>query len=378
MLDYPTLRFLCWLLTGVLLIGFAIMDGHDLGIGALLPWLARNDNQRRVLLNTIGPHWDGNQVWLVSAAGMLFAAWPLVYATAFSTMYWVMMAALWALFLRPVGFDFRSKLENRRWRAFWDACLFISGAFPPLLFGIAFGNLFLGLPFSLDNTLRVEYSGGFWSCWQPFALLCGLLALCMAIFQAACFLMIKTLGGLRRRARRAACVAGVLCAALFMLAGVWLSRLHGLVLLSGADPHASSDPLAKAVFSAQGAWLYNYERWPWLWLLPLLGVTAALGGALCARQARALPAFWLSSLTQAGIIATAGAGLFPFMLPSSLNPDSSLTLWDASSSQLTLNILFWAALLLTPLVVCYTRWCYRVMRGPVTAQQIRRHTKSVY
>lgn len=131
MLDYPTLRFLCWLLTGVLLIGFAIMDGHDLGIGALLPWLARNDNQRRVLLNTIGPHWDGNQVWLVSAAGMLFAAWPLVYATAFSTMYWVMMAALWALFLRPVGFDFRSKLENRRWRAFWDACLFISGAFPP-------------------------------------------------------------------------------------------------------------------------------------------------------------------------------------------------------------------------------------------------------
>lgn len=378
MFDYETLRFIWWLLIGVLLIGFAIMDGHDLGVGTLLPWIGKTDDERRVLLNTVGPHWDGNQVWFITGGGALFAAWPFIYATAFSGFYWAMLAVLWTLFLRPVGFDYRSKLPSPAWRTFWDWALFVSGFVPPVIFGVAFGNLLQGVPFTFDDTLRADYTGTFWALLNPFALLCGLVSSAMITFQGATFLIIKTEGATRRRARTAASLTGLACALLFVAAGVWVSQIAGYRIVAGGLTGAESNPLAKVVITQTGAWLANYHRWPLLWLLPAVGILGALGGAALARAGRGGAAFIASSLTQAGVIGTVGASMFPFLMPSSLNPNASLTAWDATSSHLTLQVMFWAAIIFTPLILLYTSWCYRVMRGPVTEEQIRNNSKSAY
>ena len=204
MLDYTSLKLIWWLLVGVLLVGFAIMDGHDMGVGTLLPFVGKNDTERRVIINTVGPHWDGNQVWFITGGGAIFAAWPLVYATAFSGFYWAMLAVLWALFFRPVGFDYRSKIDNPTWRQTWDWGLFIGGAVPPLIFGVAFGNLFQGVPFSFDDHLVSTYSGSFWALLNPFALLCGVVSTAMITFHGAIYLAHRTQGEIQWRALRAA------------------------------------------------------------------------------------------------------------------------------------------------------------------------------
>lgn len=378
MLDYETLRIIWWLLVGILLIGFAIMDGHDLGVAILLPWVAKTDNERRILLNTVGPHWDGNQVWLLTGGGAMFAAWPFIYATAFSGFYWAMLAVLWTLFLRPVGFDYRSKLPGSTWRSTWDWLLFVSGFVPPIIFGVAFGNLLLGVPFTFDDTLRADYTGSFWALLNPFSLLCGLVSLAMITFQGASFLMIKTEESLRPRAQAAAQIAGLLTAVLFVLAGIWVSQIAGYMITSGAAPNAESNPLGKIVVTQVGAWLNNYHAQPVLWLLPAIGVLASILGMLFARAGKGMAAFVASSLTQLGIIGTVGVSMFPFLMPSSLNPNVSLTMWDATSSQLTLMVMFWAAIIFTPIILLYTAWCYRVMRGPVTEKQIKENSKSAY
>lgn len=157
MFDYETLRLLTWAIVGMLLIGFIITDGFDMGVAALLPILGRSDVERRVMINSIAPHWDGNQVWLITAGGAIFAIWPLVYATAFSSFYLAMMLLLAALWLRPIGMDYRSKIDNPSWRKACDNALFISGVVPPLIFGIGFGNLLVGVPFQLNNLLMLDY-----------------------------------------------------------------------------------------------------------------------------------------------------------------------------------------------------------------------------
>src|SRR6476659_11077464 len=168
MLDYATLRVIWWLLLGALLIGFAVTDGFDLGVAALFRWLGRDDDERRAVLETIEPVWEGNQVWLILGAGAVFAAWPLLYAASFSGLYFAMLLVLLALILRPVGFFFRNKLEDARWRNAWDWALFVSGAVPALLFGVAFGNLFLGVPFPIDDPGGPVYTGGFINLLHPF------------------------------------------------------------------------------------------------------------------------------------------------------------------------------------------------------------------
>ena len=378
MFDYPTIKFIWWLLVGVLLIGFAIMDGHDMGVGALLPFVGRSDTERRVVINTIAPHWDGNQVWFVTAGGAIFAAWPFVYATAFSGFYWAMLAVLWSLFFRPVGFDYRSKVEDPRWRAFWDWGLFVGGFVPPVIFGVAFGNLLQGVPFHFDDTLRVFYEGSFWALLNPFALLCGLVSASMILLQGATYLMLRTEEKMAERARTAAMLFGVLTIVLFVLGGLWVGHLDGYVITAGGEAAAQSNPLAKTVVRATGAWLANYQRYPLTIALPLLGIVSAAAAVSLALVRKAGLAFIASSLVQAGVIGTAGVSLFPFLLPSSSDPRSSLTAWDATSSQMTLNTMFWAALIFTPIVLSYTAWCYRVMRGKVTEQHIRANSKSVY
>ncbi len=379
MLDYESLKLIWWLLVGVLLVGFAIMDGHDMGVGTLLPFVGKDDTERRVVINTVGPHWDGNQVWFITGGGAIFAAWPLVYATAFSGFYWAMLAVLWALFFRPVGFDYRSKISNPTWRKTWDWGLFVGGAVPPLIFGVAFGNLFQGVPFSFDDHLVSTYSGSFWALLNPFALLCGVVSTAMITFHGAIYLVHRTQGEIQWRALRAAGFFGGLMVLSFVAAGVWLwMGIPGYVIQSAVEGGALPNPLAKTVVREAGAWFANYRIYPATLLLPALGVVGVFAAQALARSGRSMAAFWASALAIVGVIGTAGAALFPFIMPSSLDPRASLTVWDSVSSQLTLSIMLWATLIFMPIIILYTSWAYRVMGGKVTAAYVRENSHSAY
>ena len=378
-IDYETLKLVWWLLVGVLLIGFAITDGFDMGAGALLPFLGRNDDERRVIINTIGPHWDGNQVWFITAGGAIFAAWPAVYAAAFSGFYIAMLLVLFALFFRPVGFDYRSKIEDPRWRSTWDWGLFVGGAVPALIFGVAFGNLLLGVPFELNEYLRPAYTGSFWGLLNPFALLCGVVSLAMLVMHGAVWLQMRCEAFIAERARTAAQFAALVVIVAFALGGLVIANwVDGYTIVSMPGGDAPSNPLAKTVLHGEGNWLANYRAYPWMVVAPVLGFVGALATALLARIRRAGWAFLTSSLTMTGIILTAGFSMFPFVLPSITRPGNSLTLWDAASSHLTLTVMFWAVVVFLPLILGYTAWTYRAMWGRVTVQQIREHSHSAY
>ena len=378
MMDYSTLKIIWWLLVGVLLIGFAIMDGHDMGVGTLLPFVGRNDVERRVVINTVGPHWDGNQVWFITGGGAIFAAWPLVYATAFSGFYWAMLVVLWALFFRPVGFDYRSKIHNAIWRSTWDWGLFIGGSVPPLIFGVAFGNLLQGVPFQFDAYLVSTYSGNFWQLLNPFALLAGVVSSAMITMQGGAYLAHRTEGVIQERTIKAATGAAWLMVAAFVGAGFWLQSIEGYRITSTIDMNALPDPMSKTVVREAGAWMRNYTQQPLLWLLPGLAVVGALLTSLLLRLRYTLSAFVTSSLALVGVIGTAGASMFPFVMPSSSMPNASLTVWDSASSQLTLSLMFWATVIFMPLIIGYTSWAYSVMRGKVTAAYIRENDHAAY
>ena len=380
MLDYTTLKIIWWLLVGVLLVGFAIMDGHDMGVGTLLPFVGKNDDERRVVINTVGPHWDGNQVWFITGGGAIFAAWPLVYATAFSGFYWAMLAVLWALFFRPVGFDYRSKIHNARWRSTWDWGLFVGGAVPPLIFGVAFGNLLQGVPFSLDNNLVSYYSGSFWALLNPFALLCGVVSSAMITMQGGVYLAHRTEGRIQLRSMMLAGYAAWVMVAAFVLAGLWLrfGHIDGYVITSSVDAAALPDPLAKTVARSAEGWWQNYRAQPMLWLLPGLAICGALLATWLVQSGRTLRGFVASSLSILGVIGTAGAAMFPFVMPSSIQPNASLTVWDSVSSHLTLQLMFFATLIFMPLIIFYTSWAYHVMRGKVTVADIQANSHQAY
>lgn len=378
-LDYDTLKLLWWVFVGLLLIGFAIADGMDMGVGALLPFLGRKDEERRVIINTVGPHWDGNQVWLITAGGAVFAAWPLVYAAAFSGFYVAMLLVLFALFFRPVGFDYRSKVADPRWRSAWDWALFAGGAVPALVFGVAFGNLLQGVPFQLDELLRPSYSGSFFGLLNPFALVAGVLSLAMLIMHGGVWLQLRTEDPIRSRARRTVVYAGAVVIAVFALAGLWLTvGIDGFRIVDMPPTDGISNPLLKVVAQEEGAWLANYTAYPWTVLAPITGFLGAFGAMLLAAGDRPGAAYLSSSLSLAGVILTAGMAMFPFIMPSSTDTVSSLTVWDATSSHRTLMVMFWATLIFLPIVLAYTVWTYRRMWGAVTEQQIRDNTHSAY
>jgi cytochrome d ubiquinol oxidase subunit II len=377
--DYATLKLVWWLIVGLLLVGFAVLDGMDFGIGTLLPFVARTDDERRVVLNTIGPTWEGNQVWLLTAAGAIFAAWPLAYAAAFSGFYIAMILTLFALFLRPVGFDYRSKVSDPRWRSAWDWGIFVGGTVPVLVFGIAFGNLFLGVPFHFDGEQRVFYTGSFAGLLNPFGLLAGAVSLALFSMHGALYLQLRTEAAVRSRAIVAARIAGVLFVIAFATAGAWIGNgIEGYRIVAMPAENAAFVPLAKTVEKMPGAWLYNYAKHPWTVTAPLAGFAGALLALLASWQRRPGLAFALSSVAVAGTVLTAGFALFPFILPSSSHFASSLTVWDAVSSKRTLQIMFWGAVIFVPLILAYTGWVYRVMRGTITESHVRERGHSLY
>ncbi len=377
--DYATLKLIWWVFIGVLLIGFAVMDGKDLGLGTLLPFVGRTDDERRVMLNTIGPHWEGNQVWFITAGGAAFAAWPLVYATAFSGFYVALILTLFALFFRPVGFDYRSKVPDPRWRNAWDWGLFVGGTVPVLVFGVAFGNLLQGVPFHFDQELRVHYTGSFFGLLNPFALLAGIVSVALLAMHGALYLQLRTEGAVFERATTAARVAGALFIVAFAGAGAWLAMgIDGFAITAMPPANSSFVPLAKTVAHGPGSWLSSAPLHPWTIVVPLAAIVCALLALGAAARRRSMLAFVLSSVAVAGVVLTAGFALFPFVMPSSADPRSSLTLYDSVSSHRTLQIMFWAVLIFLPLVIAYTGWAYHVMRGKITERQVREAGPALY
>lgn len=375
MFDYETLRLIWWGLIGTLLIGFAITDGMDLGVGTLLPFLGKDDRERRVIINTVGPHWDGNQVWLITAGGAIFAAWPFVYAAAFSGLYMAMLLVLFALFARPVGFDYRSKIEDPRWRKTWDWALFAGGALPALLFGVAFGNVLQGIPFHLDEYLMPHYEGSFifalLPLLNPFALLCGVISLAMLTTHGALWLQLRTEAPIATRARRVMNLTVPVTLLGFALGGASVAWwVKGFRVVGDIATNALSNPLNKQVELVQGAWVDIYSHYPVALAAPILGFAGTLLAWVLARVGRPGFGFAANALSIAGIIATAGLSMFPFVLPSSSMPNSSLTLWDATSSHLTLTIMFWCVVGFLPLVLAYTLWGYVRMWGRTTSAQV--------
>ena len=373
MIDYEFLRVIWWVLVGVLLIGFAVTDGFDLGVGALLTLVGKTDEDRRVMINTIGPHWDGNQVWFITAGGAIFAAWPLIYATAFSGFYLALALTLIALWMRPLGFDYRGKLQSKQWREAWDWALFAGGIVPSLIFGVAFGNLFLGVPFELDDTIKSTYTGSFFGLLTPFALLSGLVSVAMLLNHGASWLQLKTDGHLQQRTRAVSVLLSLATAGLFVLAGIYLAfGVDGFVITSVIDTQATSNPLNKTVEIVQGAWLSNYATYPWMIIAPVLGVGSALSCAYMSYIGRSGLAFVTSALAITGIILTAGFSMFPFLMPSSIMPNASLTVWDATSSLLTLKTMFIVACIFVPIVLAYTIYGFWVMRGRIKQSDLNK------
>lgn len=370
--DTETLRFIWWALLGVLLIAFAMTDGYDLGVGALLPFVARTDNERRMVINTIGANWEGHQVWFILGGGAIFAAWPLVYAVSFSGFYLAMFVVLAALILRPVGFKYRSKRADPAWRTRWDWALFIGGFGPALVFGVAVGNVLLGVPFRFDGDLRVFYVGSFFGLFSPFSLLCGLLSVAMLVMHGSGWLAMKVEpGAVHRRARLFGQVAAVLSLVLFVAGGAWVAWGDIGFRIVGAVDHAGpSNPLRTTAEAASGAWLANYSAAPSTLLAPIAGLAGVLVALLGNLGRRERLAFAGSAVGVAGIVATVGVSMFPFILPSSADANSSLTVWNASSTGHTLGIMLGVTVVFLPLILLYTAWALRVMRGRVTQHDL--------
>ncbi len=377
-LDYEILRLIWWLLLGVLLIGFAVMDGFDLGVAALLPFVAKKDVERRVVINTVGPVWEGNQVWFILGGGAIFAAWPMLYAVSFSGFYLAMFLVLCALILRPVGFKFRSKVDDKTWRQIWDMCLFIGGVVPSIVFGVAVGNVLLGVPFHFDDTLRSFYTGTFWQLLNPFGLYCGVTSLCMLVMHGSTYLVLKTEKKVQTRTLLAGQIFALLTFILFLGGGYIVAGLDGYVITSEIVTDAASNPLSKTVAKVPGAWLNNYHTYPWMVLAPLIGLIGSLKAFAFLRMKKFGFAFVASGFSVAGIISTVGVSIFPMFLPSSTDLNSSLTVWDASSSEITLLAMTVASVIFVPIIIAYTSWVYKVMAGTVTEKHILENEKEVY
>lgn len=367
-IDYATLRIIWWALMGILLIGFALTDGFDMGVGALLPFVAKTDAERRMVINTIGATWEGNQVWFIVGGAAIFAAWPFVYAVSFSGFYLAMFLVLAAMILRPVGFKYRSKRPEPRWRAFWDWALFTGGFVPVLVFGVAVGNVLQGAPFRFDSDLRMSYLGSFLGLFTPFTLLCGLLSVAMLVLHGAAWLTVKAEEGpVTERARRFGEIAGLASIVLFAAGGFFVAfgglgyRLEGLT-----DAAGPSNPLRTIVVAAPGAWLDNYGRHGWMLVAPVLGFVGAATALVGLRLGKAALSFGGSTASTLGVVATVGLSMFPFILPSAIDPRSSLTVWNASSSHLTLFIMLIVTVIFMPLILIYTAWVYRVLWGKST------------
>ncbi|MDO6799548.1 cytochrome d ubiquinol oxidase subunit II [Shimia thalassica] len=382
LIDIEILRVIWWALLGVLLIGFALTDGFDMGVGVLIPFVGKTDVERRIAINTIGPVWEGNQVWFILGGGAIFAAWPPLYAVSFSGFYLAMFVVLAALIVRPVAFKYRSKREDPVWRNTWDWALFVGGAVPALIFGVAVGNVLQGVPFHLTDSLMPMYDGTFYGKFlgllNPFALLAGVVSLSMLIMHGAAWLSLKAEDPIKARARSIGTVSGIVAFAAYALAGLWLAfGIDGYAFAGNVITDGPSNPLFSDVIKGD-SWLTAYATRPWIVVAPIMGFAGIGLAVLGLRAGREVSTLLFSKMGITGIISSVGLTMFPFILPSSKDPHSSLTVWDSSSSQQTLFVMLICALIFMPLILAYTAWVYKVLWGKVTEADVTENSHSVY
>ena len=322
-----------FLLIAVLWIGYFVLEGFDFGVGLLLPVVGRTETDRRVVINTIGPVWDGNEVWLLVAGGAMFAAFPHWYASLFSGFYLALLLILVALIVRGVAFEFRGKIDSVRWRRGWDAAIVFGSAVPALLWGVAFGNIVRGVP--LDS--KHNFTGDFFTLLNPYALLGGLTTLLLFFTHGVVFVSLKTEGDLRERARRLAARAGIITIVVAAAFLVWTGLAFGTL---------------------------------WFWILAAIAALALIGGWLANGRGAEGTAFTLLAVTVAAAVFALFASLFPDVMPASNDPANSLTVANASSTTYTLTVMSWLALVALPLVLLYQGWTYWVFRKRVTRASI--------
>ena len=386
---FEILQLLGWLAVGLLLIIFALTAGFDFGAGIVLPFMGKNDMERRAIVNTVGPTWDGNQVWLITAGGAIFAIWPRAYAASFSGFYLAFLVVLWALFLRPVSFEYRSKLHSQRWRTFWDWALFFGSIMPVLLMGVAVGNLFLGVPFQFDAiSLRFFYGPtmsdahaftNLLGLVNPFALLCGIVAVVMVVMHGSAYLALRNEGVIHMRAKIMTRLSALLLIVLFAIGGFWIANINGMHwYASSGSPMLH--PLTNNVLVSKGAWLQNYGLHPWMLIAPGLGFLGAFCAFFFSKKDHSITTLIATGVSSFGIIATFGLSLFPFIMPSSTNPEQSLLIWNASSSQLSLTGILIAAIIMIPCIFYYTNFVYRKMwgRAKMSVERVQQEQHVLY
>jgi cytochrome d ubiquinol oxidase subunit II len=375
-LDYETLRLIWWAILGILIIGFAVTDGFDLGVAMIMPFVATRSGEKRILLNSIGPFWEGNQVWLILGIGATFAAWPYVYAVSFSGFYFSMMLILFSMILRPAGFHFRSKINNKLWKRVWDTLIVLSAFFTTFILGTVVGSVIQGEYFSFNEFMVMENAIRDHATFNAFSALCGTLSVFMFATHGACYLTLKTEGRLQKRASKVLAFGPFLIMTLFAAGALFLEFLPCYEIMSFGGTSAPSNPMAKKVVMSFGCLGDNYKKYGWMIFAPISVFLCQILIPLLAIFKRFGLAFILSSISIAGIILTVGFSMFPFILPSRLNPNASLTIWDASSSQETLLIMLMATVVLMPLILIYTSFLYRVMGGKVNHESVNNNLNS--
>jgi cytochrome d ubiquinol oxidase subunit II len=336
-MELQVIWFFLW---GLLWALFFITDGFDFGIGTLLPFLSKNDDEKRMMINAIGPLWDGNEVWLVTAGGVTFAAFPKVYAVMFSSLYSAIMLILFSLILRGVSFEFRGQVDSPAWKRIWDSCIFIGSFAPALLFGVTFANIFKGIPID-ENGI---YHGTFVTLLNPYGIVGGVLFVLLFLLHGALWTAIKTGGDLQVRAVQIA-------------KGVWPFLLVATGIFLVATRFAT--PLYN-----------NYFAHPSLFILLLVTLAALSSTRIFLGKARYFKAWFASSLTIIGTTFFGVVGLFPNMIPSSIDPGFSLTALNSSSSPLTLKIMLMVAVIFVPIVLLYQTWTYNLFKGKVTQEEL--------
>jgi len=339
---FQVIWFVLW---GVLWGVYFMLDGFVLGTGFMSGFLARNDTEKRVLINTLGPVWDGNEVWLITAGGATFAAFPTTYALMFSNLYTALLLLLFALIVRGVSFEFRGKIDSPAWKAGWDTAITVCSFLPALLFGVAFGNIFKGIPMRNDfSTLDFAYDGNLLSLLNPYGLLTGVLFVLLFAVHGSLYAAIKTDGEL---STRAAAMANRLWLPLLVVAVAFLGYTYPATKLYG-----------------------NYLKAPVLLIVPLIAVASLLLIKVFAANGKMHKAFIFSCLTVLFVCFTGVTGLFPNLIPSSLDPASNLTIYNSSSSLYTLRIMTAVAFIFVPIVILYKIWVYRIFRARVTGQDV--------
>lgn len=382
MFSMESLQIAWWVIIGLVMIIYASTSGFDYGATMIMPFM-RKEDERRVVLNTVARTWDGNQTWFIFFGGALFVIWPAVYGTIFSGFYAAMLIILWSLFFRPPGFDYRSKIENMVWRRTWDVGLFISSFFPLAAFGLAIGTIMQGVPIQFDTfSLRPFYHGDFWGLINWFAIVCAIVSILMGGMHASAFLNRRTEGHMKHFFVRLHLIFSSLFLIFFTGAGFMVAFYIPGYFLIHSPNHAWLHPLSSVVTRETGGWIISYAQYPWKAYPPIIAYIGVFLSLLTIRMGKkGGTAFWCSVMAVAGTVATAGTAMFPFVVPSSIDLKESMTVFNATSAQYTLNIMLYVAVVLFALILVYKIFAYRAVwagKKTLSTEDVEKNKHSFY